>query len=449
MDEAGATLLAGDLAPYMENEQVRGLAELMDAYATADGSQSVLDKVLNAMKAHKRIDGHAPGLSGKLLNAYIAAGVQSDHECSTLEEGMEKLSLGQWIMIREGTAAHNLEALIGLCKMPYAQRCMFVTDDKHPGDLLYHGHIDEIIRKAVHLGVDPIVAVKMASYNPAVYFKLEDAGAIAPGYRANLAVVKDLTSMKVLATYVNGQLVAKDGQVCPDIHRGYIPVGKLAALKEETDYARVLHSFHMDPVDPARLRVPNPSSKLRVIGLAAHQLLTKEVIADWSEQPSVAPGVNLSEDIVKMVVFERHHHTGHIGIGFVQGYGLKKGAIASSVAHDSHNLIVIGTTDEDIACAANAVREMEGGLAIAANGQLLGSLALPIAGLMSPLSAKEVDRQLEQLKQLAGDMGVSSRIDPFMTLAFASLPVIPELRLNGKGLIRVAEQAIVDLTFGE
>lgn len=449
LDETGATLEAADLAPFLSHPRVRGLAELMDAYATTKASQPILDKIYAVKQAGKCIDGHAPGLSGKLLNAYVSASVQSDHECSSLEEALEKLALGQWIMIREGTAAHNLEALIDLCRAPYCHRCMFVTDDKHPGDLLYQGHIDEIVRRAVALGADPVTAIKMASYNPALYFKLEDVGAIAPGYLANFAVVDDLSSLQVLATYIRGQLVAKDGRPCLPTTSSSAPVGKLAALKEENDYAGVLHSFHMDPVEPAMLTVSHPGSKLRVIALTSGQLLTKEVITDWTCQADVAPGVDLSKDIIKMAVFERHHNTGHIGIGFVQGYGLKKGAIASSVAHDSHNLIVIGTNDEDIACAANTVREMEGGLAVIENGTILGSLALPIAGLMSPLSANEIHQQLEQLKQLAHSMGVSSQIDPFMTLAFTSLPVIPELRLNSRGLIRVEQQAIVDLTFEE
>lgn len=445
LDEAGAVLLAEQLRPYYGNPRVLGLAELMDSYGTVHADSRILEKVLDARRAGKRIDGHAPGISGNPLNAYAAAGVQADHECSTSAEGLEKLRRGQWIMIREGTAAKNLEALMPLCKAPYYHRCMFVTDDKHAGDLLRQGHLDGIIRKAVRLGADPIAAIKMASLHPAQYFGLKEQGAVAPGYKADLVVLSDLVQMEVCQVFKNGRLVAEQGQMeKPEISDRQ---RQMEFLEKETRYPRVSRSFHLDEVTEADLKLTPKGSQVRVLCLTPRELLTWEKVIPWTEEAKTAPGVNLAEDVVKLAVLERHNNTGHIGIGFLGGYGLKAGAIATSVAHDSHNLIVAGVTDADMVLAANTVRKNQGGLAVVKDGVVLGELALPIGGVMTPEPAVVVDEKLESLKALTRTLGVPDTIDAFMTLAFTSLPVIPKLRLNTYGLIDTDEQNVIEVTF--
>lgn len=440
LDESGAVLPADKLEPFYKDERVLGLAELMNSYGTTRADQGILDKLEGALGKNKLVDGHAPGLTGRELNAYVTAGVKSDHECSTASEAIEKLSRGQWIMIREGTAARNLEALMPLFQEPYYHRCMLVTDDKHPGDLLRLGHIDYIIRKAISLGADPVHAVIMGSCNAAQYFGLKDRGAIAPGYQANLIVVSDLENFRVEQVYKNGRLVAENGTM---------KEGVLAAERKNIETpVRVGDSFHLKELTPEQLYIEKKSGQVRVLCLTPGELTTTERLVPWTEKEGYAPGVDVDRDIVKMAVFERHHDTGHIGLGFLGGYGLKHGAVATSIAHDSHNLIVAGTNDADMILAGNTVRKNRGGLAIAADGKVLGELALPIAGLMSEEAAEVVDRRLEALKEEAGKLGISKEIDPFMTLAFASLPVIPKLRLNTYGLIDAEKQEIVDVMVG-
>ena len=445
LDEAGAVLLAEQLKAYYDNLRVLGLAELMNSYGTVHAAPDILNKVADAKKAGKIIDGHAPGIAGKPLNAYVAAGVSSDHECSDAREAVEKLRCGQWIMIREGTAAQNLEALMPLCKAPYYHRCMFVTDDKHPGDLLELGHIDAIIRKAVRLGADPIAAIKMGSFHTAQYFGLNDRGAVAPGYRADLVVLSDLREMEVCQVYKDGRLVAEGGEM--NRPEADARQRQAEALKKAERYPRVYQSFHMDEVTEADLRVTPRGGSQRVVCLTPRELLTWEKIIPWTESPNAAPGVNLAEDVVKMAVLERHKNTGHIGIGFLGGYGLMAGAVATSVAHDSHNLIVAGVTDADMVLAANTVRKNRGGLAVVRDGKVLGELALPIGGVMTSAPVAAVEEQLKQLKALTRDLGIPETIDAFMTLAFVSLPVIPKLRLNTYGLIDTERQKVIEVTF--
>ena len=436
LDESGAVLGAEALAPLYEEERVLGLAELMNSYGTVRADRGILEKVEEARNRNLLIDGHAPGLSGRELNAYVTAGVQSDHECSDTGEAVEKLKRGQWIMIREGTAARNLNALMPLFQEPYYHRCMLVTDDKHPGDLIRLGHLDYIIRKAISLGADPVHAVMMASFHPAMYFGLREVGAVAPGYKANFMVVSNLKEFHVKQVYKNGKLVAENGVMKEEI---------LAAEQRSVETpARVGDSFHLNQIRPEDFRVEKKGSTIRVLCLTPGELTTSEHLAPWVEKPGVAPGVSIEQDIVKMAVLERHHNTGHMGLGFLGGYGIKRGAVATSIAHDSHNLIVAGTSDEDMALAANTVRKNRGGLAVVADGKVLGELSLPIAGLMSEEPAEWVDEKLEELKAQTRDLGIGDSIDPFMTLAFASLPVIPKLRLNTYGLIDVEKQEIVE-----
>ena len=435
LEESGETLEADDLRPYYERENVTGLAEVMNSVGVTQGDEKLLNKISDALSRGKTVDGHAPFLGGKELNAYVAAGIRSDHECTNAAEAIEKISKGQWIMIREGTAAKNLSALIRLTQAPYCYRAMFCTDDRHPEDLLNEGHMDSILRKAVAMGADPFKAVRMCTLNPASYFGLKNVGAVTPGYVADLVVLNDLSDFNVEQVYIGGRLVAENGRTLRTI---YPPL---------PDNERILHSFHMPPVEASALMLPEIKDALRVIGLKRHELLTDEMIVEPSPSCRAHNGIDVDNDILKAVVFERHHNTGHIGIGYIRGYGLKSGAVATSVAHDSHNLIVIGTNEADIALAAETIRDMQGGLAVVNNGKVLETLPLPIAGLMSPLPIEEVNVRLQKLKKAASALGVSRDIDPFMTLAFVSLPVIPVLRLNGKGLIHVNRQEIVEATF--
>ena len=434
LEESGAVLEAEDLKPYYERENVLGLAEVMNSVGVTDGNDALLQKISDAKSFGKIIDGHAPFLGGKDLNAYTAAGVRSDHECTNAHEAIEKIAVGQWIMIREGTAAKNLEALLPICKPPYCYRATLCTDDRHPEDILREGHMDAILRKAVNKGVHPAHAVRMCTLNTAQYFGLKDYGAVAPGYHADLLVLSDFIDFTVEQTYIDGRLVAQNGEVLRD-HTAPLP-------HDET----ILRSFHMKPVTPGILRFEEIKERQRVIGLKKHELLTDEIIIQPTDHGRENNGIDVERDILKAAVFERHHDTGHVGIGFVTGYGLKKGAIATSVAHDSHNLIAVGCSDEDIAAAAEQVRVMNGGFAVVENGEVIESLPLPIAGLMSPLTAEETEEKIYRLKKAAKRLGVSDDIDPFMTLGFVSLPVIPILRLNGKGLINVTKQEIVEAT---
>lgn len=437
LDESGAVLDAEQLRPYYRHPRVLGLAELMNAYGTVRCDPKVLQKICDCTKAGKIVDGHAPLLYDKDLNAYIVAGVQSDHECSNIEEAMDKLRRGQYIMIREGTAAKNMDALMPLFQEPYCSRCMLVTDDKHPNDLLHSGHIDYNIRKAIQAGAAPAIAVKMATLIPAQYFGLKQHGAVAPGYLADLIVVSDLEHFTVEQVYKNGTLVAERGKML-----------KPASLMiDNTRFARVMESFDMDEITLRDLELRESGDYERVICLRQDELLTEEKIIPFQQRPNTAPGVDTEQQIVKLAVFERHHHSGHIGIGFLGNFSLKCGAVASSIAHDSHNLIVAGDNDADMVLAGNTVRKNKGGLAFVANGQVMAEVALPVAGLMSTESAESVAEKMQALEDALKAHGVAEDSGIFMTLAFVSLPVIPKLRLNTYGIVDVEQQKIVPAVF--
>ena len=421
LDESGAVLDAEQLRPYYRHPRVLGLAELMNAYGTVRCNPKVLQKICDCTKAGKIVDGHAPLLHDKDLNAYIVAGVQSDHECSNIEEAMDKLRRGQYIMIREGTAAKNMDALMPLFQEPYCSRCMLVTDDKHPDDLLHSGHIDYNIRKAIQAGAAPTIAVKMATLIPAQYFGLKQHGAVAPGYLADLIVVSDLEHFTVEQVYKNGTLVAERGKML-----------KPASLMiDNTRFARVMESFDMDEITLRDLELRESGDYERIICLRQDELLTEEKIIPFQQHPNTAPGVDTEQQIVKLAVFERHHHSGHVGIGFLGNFSLKRGAVASSISHDSHNLIVAGDNDADMVLAGNTVRKNKGG----------------VAGLMSTESAESVAEKMQALEDALKAHGVAEDSGIFMTLAFVSLPVIPKLRLNTYGIVDVEQQKIVPAVF--
>ena len=440
LDESGAELLARDLEPFYADEKVLGLAEMMNAFGVTHGDKGCFEKLVQARSLKKAIDGHAPALSGKELNAYVTAGIRSDHECSDFEEAKEKFARGQWIMIRQGTAAKNLKALMGMFEDPYYQRCLLVTDDKHPGDLIRIGHIDAIIREAVSMGADPIRAIRMGTLNAAAYFGLHDMGAVATGYKADLAVFDDLRTLNVKQVYKGGKLVAEDGKM---LHQKEKITDWSDEIKE-----RVFHSFHRDPITVEELQLKKTTgTHQRVIDMVAHELITRERIEEWKELPGMAPGVDISRDIVKLAAIERHKNTGHVGLGFLGKYGLKRGAVATSIGHDSHNLVIAGVTDEDMVLAGNRVIENGGGLAIALAGKVLADLPLPIGGLMADEPVEVVDEKLEHMKKLSVELGISEDIDAFMTLAFISLPVIPKLRLNTYGVVDVEKHQVVEARF--
>lgn len=412
IDESGAELDCKDIDLYLDNKKVLGLAEMMNYVGVINGDKNVLSKIVTSQAHHKKIDGHAPELSGNDLNAYIAAGVYSDHECSTFENALEKLRKGQFIMIREGTAAHNLKALMPLLTQQYYSRCMFATDDKHPSDLLYGGHIDYIVKQALKNGADPIVALKTATHHAARYFLLNNKGAIASGYLADIVVVNNLEDFNVETVFKCGKLVF-DGEV-KDFS---------APTVDEKLAEKCFDTFHLDSVTPSSFKV---DGKLGLIGLVGGELLTRNL--------GTADKIDVENDILKIACIERHKGTNHIGVGYVKGYSLKSGAVATSVAHDSHNIITVGCNDDDIAVAVNAINDSKGGIAVVENGKIKALLELPIAGLMSDEPLTTVNEKLENAKLSAYELGADKSIDPFMTLSFLSLPVIPSLRITTKGV---------------
>lgn len=412
IDESGAELDCKDIDLYLDNKKVLGLAEMMNYVGVINGDKNVLSKIVTSQAHHKKIDGHAPELSGNDLNAYIAAGVYSDHECSTFENALEKLRKGQFIMIREGTAAHNLKALMPLLTQQYYSRCMFATDDKHPSDLLHGGHIDYIVKQALKNGADPIVALKTATHHAARYFLLNNKGAIASGYLADIVVVDNLEDFNVETVFKCGKLVF-DGEV-KDFS---------APTVDEKLAEKCFDTFHLDSVTPSSFKV---DGKLGLIGLVGGELLTRNL--------GTADKIDVENDILKIACIERHKGTNHIGVGYVKGYSLKSGAVATSVAHDSHNIITVGCNDDDIAVAVNAIKDSKGGIAVVENGKIKALLELPIAGLMSDEPLTTVNEKLENAKSSAYELGADKSIDPFMTLSFLSLPVIPSLRITTKGV---------------
>ena len=416
-DETGYTINSATVKEYLNKDRVLGLAEMMNYPGVVSRDAETIEKIKAAHETRKIVDGHGPGLSGRELNAYVTAGIFSDHECVSAKEAKEKLRRGQWIMIREGTAGRNLEALMELCNEPFYHRCLFVTDDKHPGELNREGHIDSIIRKAISLGAKPENAYIMASLNAASYFHLASLGAICPGYRADFVILNDFASVDIQQVYKDGSLVFdKD-------HKEALTWGK-----EYQPKAAILNTVNISDVTAEDFVTEGPK---KVIGLVEGEILT----TDEGE----ADHVDVTKDILKLAVVERHHHTGHIGLCYVKGYGLKHGAVATSIAHDSHNLICVGENEADMAYAIMELKKMKGGMVVVEDGKVLAELALPIAGLMCDLDVEDAQNKMDQVKAAAYKLGVNPGIDPFMTMSFSSLPVIPTLRLTTLGVVDVTK----------
>ena len=429
LETSGVELNSYDLALLIDAPWVLGIAEMMNFPGVVGCDNSVLSKIQLGLDKNKRIDGHAPHLSGKDLNAYIASGVASDHECTTPEEAVEKLRLGMYLMIREATGARDLEPLIPVMKKYNTRKCMFVTDDRHPKHLVKH--ISRMVKKAVKNGVDPVKAIQMASLNTAEYFKLTNLGAIAPGYKADIAVFDDLEKFEPKMVFKNGQMIAKDGKMVIDTTDF-----KLPALRGSVNIKYL-------NIEDLQIKVPQGKDKIKVINVIPKQLITKLSV----ENAKIVDGLAVSDnenDILKIAVIERHKATGNIGLGFVKGFKLKSGAIASTVAHDSHNMIVIGTNDEDMYYAAVELVKSQGGKIIVENGKTLAHLPLPIAGLMSDKPVDDVRQKISELESASQKIGCEIA-DPFMSMAFLSLSVIPELKITDKGLINVKKCAVTDL----
>ena len=423
MDESGANLDYRAIDSFYDYPRVQGLAEMMNAYGVIHNDAEVVSKIIASQAHHKKIDGHAPGLTGKDLDTYIAAGVYSDHECSDIEDALAKLRRGQFIMIREGTAARNLEALAPLLTPQYADRCMFCTDDKHPSDLLEKGHIDYICREAINkYGVDPIIAVKAACHHASRYFLLNNRGAIAPGYLADFAIIDNFRDFNVEMVFKKGVLYYDHGQL-KDFPKPQI---------EEYLDQRAHDTFHVTPLTEEDFRDVRPRA---VIGMVPGEIVTTD--------NGYADKVDTEKDILKIAVVERHKNTHHIGLGYIQGYGLKSGAVATSISHDSHNIIVVGTNSKDMAFAVNRIVENHGGIVVTENEQVKSELVLELAGIMSDSPLVEVNEKLEAAKDAAHTLGVGHGIDPFMTLSFMALPVIPTLRITTRGIIDVVTQQYI------
>jgi adenine deaminase len=429
METAGAELTAPDIAKLLAHERVLGLAEMMNFPGVLFRVPAVMEKLKVA--GNRPVDGHAPGLSGLDLNAYVAAGIRSDHECTQLEEAREKLRRGMHILIREGTTARNLKTLLPLVTPANAGLCHFCTDDRHPDTLLGEGHLDDVLRKAIAWGLDPVTAIQMATVNTASYFGLRNVGAVAPGYRADLLVLDDLEGVEVTQVYAAGSLVAENGQF-------------LLSPADLPDVP-IQPSVHVD-LSTLSFDLPAGRGSARVIGVVPEQVVT----TDLRLEPTTEDGYVASDpsrDLLKIAVVERHHGTGNVGLGLVKGVGLKRGALASSVAHDSHNIIVIGTSDADMRAAVVAIVEMGGGQVAVADGEVQAACPLPIAGLMSDLPLEEVHDQVEALTEAAHGLGCTLP-HPLTTMSFLALPVIPDLKLTDKGLVDVNEFDFVPLFGG-
>ena len=419
LETAGAELGARELQIALKWKNVIGLGELMNFPGVLMRDPQVLKKV--KLSKGKVIDGHAPGVSGKDLNAYLTADVSSDHESTAIEEGREKLRRGMYLMIREGSSEKNLDELLPLVTDKTYKRCFFVTDDRTCADLLREGDIDAVVRKALAKGLDPIRALQMATINTAEHFKLRQVGAVAPGYIANLIVIDDLSKLSVDIVFHKGKLVAQKGKA-------------LFSASWRSD-SKITHSVNIKPFIIEALKILASKKSLPIIEIVPGQIITKSIKAE----PKVKDGFvvpDTERDILKLVVVERHKATGNIGLGLVKGFGLKKGALGSSIAHDSHNIIAVGTNDQDIFAAVKEIERLEGGLVAAAGGKIKGSLALPIAGLLSEEPLEAVVSKLEELQKIAAGLGCVLP-SPFATLSFLALAVIPELRLTDKGLVDV------------
>jgi adenine deaminase len=427
METAGAIINAEDMKPFLKKDKVLGLGEMMNYPGVIGRDPEVMNRINAALEQGKVVDGHAPSVTGKDLSSYVGAGIGSDHECVSSEEALEKISLGMHIMVREGTCARNLDDLFPAINEKTSSRMMWCTDDRHPHDLK-DGHINDIINSSISLGLDPAIAVRMGSLNPCNYFKIRDKGAIAPGMKADFIVVEDLSNFYPKEVYKSGALVAKDQKICDDVEFKAPPKspGVMNLNKEDLDFS-----------------IKAEKENINIIGAVKDQVVTDLIQGKAKIEDGFAVS-DVERDILKICVIERYSGRAKTGKGFVKGFGLQKGAFASSVAHDSHNILVVGTNDDDMHAAVEKIIDMKGGFAVACDKKIKASLSLPIAGLMSEKSVDEVMDELDIVLKEVSEIGAVYK-DPFITLGFLSLPVIPILKLTDHGLVDVTKFEIVPL----
>ncbi len=433
-ENAGATMLADTISQRMDQQRVLGLGELMNYVGVVAADDAILDKLMVARKSHKRVDGHSPSLQGASLDAYAASGVLTDHECETPQDLHERIRRGMYVLLREGSACRNVSALLAGVTDRNQRRCLFCTDDRQPKSILEEGHINNNMRLAVAGGLDPINALCMATINACECYGLRDRGAIAPGMKADFCLLDNLQDFQAIDVYVDGQHVAHEGNyLLPVPH--YEPKG-------------VSGKMQVSNFSESRLHLPLSSTTANVI-----EIIPGGVVTKLSQQPvHVRDGVwvhDPSVDVLKLAVVERHHGTGNVGVALISGYGLQGGAIGMSIAHDSHNIIVVGDNDHDMAVAVQALVAMGGGIVMAKDGKVLDSLCLPIAGLMTDETAMSVDQSLSRMHQVAvKQLHVNTDVDPFMTLCFMALPVIPAVKLTDEGLFDVTTFSFIPVSCG-
>lgn len=424
-ENAGAKLSAADLLPFYEHPLVHGLAEIMNFPGVLHTDEDMIDKLTDAAVRGKKIDGHAAGLSGRALDVYMSAGIRTDHECTTAAEARERVQKGMYVMIREGTVAKELKQVIQAVTEKNARRFLFVTDDRHLDDIVHEGGIDYMVKLAIAEGIDPITAIQMATLNAAECFGFHEHGAVAPGYRANFLLLDDIKNLHIHSVFKDGNCLVKDGKLCnyPAQTKAEIP-------------NHLLYSTHLPALTLDSFRIPIENELANVIEIIPNSLITKHAVEKVITDTNSC-FLSTDNDMIKLAVIERHANTGNIGLGIVKGLGLKSGAIATTVAHDSHNLIIAGASDADMLFAAKMIEKMQGGLAVVKNGELLASLPLPIAGLLSTNSYDEVYKQLLILNDALIQLEAGQQFNPFLTLSFLALPVIPDLKLTDKGLFNV------------
>ena len=433
MENAGAVIEAADMISSFEKNQVDGLAEFMNFPGVIHAQDEVLDKLLAAKERGLRIDGHSPMVFNEELNAYAAAGIANDHECSTVEELKDRIARGMYVFLREGSVTQNLRTLLNGVTDNNYQRCVLSADDLQAKTILEKGHLDNSIRICIEEGVSPLRAIQMATINAAQCCQLTDRGAIAPGLRADLVIFSDLAQPEIEATYIEGKLVAEKGTYLPTVKR----------ISTE----KVQSSVHIDKFQKEQLKLNLTSDKARAIEVIPQEALTNEAIVSVKRDDQGQFVFDPKQDVTKIAVIERHHNTGNAFVGLLKGYGVKKGAIGLSIAHDSHNLIVTGTNDEDMAAAVKTLKEQEGGVVLIESGKIIGNMALPVAGLMSDLTGEKVAQQEAKINRLAHEvLGVSNNVDPIMTLGFMSLAVIPNLKITDIGLVDVTKFEIVPVS---
>ena len=430
-ENAGAVIDAADMEDPILRDNILGLGEFMNFPGVVNADDATLDKLLVAKDAGKLIDGHSPGITGKALNAYCAARIRADHECDTIQDFEERLDNGMYVMLRQGSACKNLRSLLPAVTPENSRRVIFCSDDRQPKTILEEGHLDNHLRLCVEEGVDPVTAIRMATLNAAECFGLDDRGAIAPGYRGDIVLLDDLKDFKVDKVWVAGKLTADQGKYLPEV------------IKE--DITPVMGSVHLKDFSAEKFKMHLKGSRVHTIEIQPGGVVTKKSV----DEIQVKDGefvFDPAKDIVKVAVVERHKLTGNIACGFLKGYGIKEGAVALSVAHDSHNIIVVGVSDEEMAFAVEALKEQSGGVVLVKDGKVIESMPMPIAGLMSDQSAEWVDEKLTALHEKAYDiLGVNGDVEPVMTLCFMSLAVIPEIKLTDEGLFDVTKFAFIDV----